>query len=386
MVFRKIAIRVLFASLVIAALAGVATLFAPNSNHIIGRLIGTAIATAISAALLLVAIRALEQTTSRTLGTILGILVCCIYIATVSAIWLGAIQNPTSSTMSEKMGLSALLLGGCGIPLMISAACLSNVRLVLAGKATLVIWFVLTLGWLTQLWFFYVNYNMNLEFLLVPLAFFSPIIALVLINRLRTFVILGLFVTCIGCIGVQISLVATGGEVKNASLLFLASLIFGWGGAELGIMNLLRFRPEQYGSLWLERIAGVVVGIALAALCIIIWHELNDVKPSDFIIRIASGTGILSSVAVLGITIGQVLKSAAFAGDKHSTLQAICPRCTTELIVPQGKSKCSLCGLHLKLQIESAGCRKCGYNLSGSSNSTSCPECGEPISIEDGVE
>ena len=318
--YRRIAIRVLFASLVIAALAGVATLFAPNSNHIIGRLIGTAIATAISAALLLIAIRTLEQTTSRAVGTILGILVCCIYVATVSSIWLDAIQNPVSSTLSEKLGLSALLLGGCGIPMIISAACLSNTRLVLAGKATLVIWFVLTLGWLTQLWFFYSNYNMTLEFLLVPLAFFSPIIALVLINRFRTFVILGLFLSCIGCVGVQISLVATGGEVKNASLLFAASLIFGWGGAELGIMNLLRFRPEQYAALWFERIAGVVVGIALAALCIVIWHELNDLIPSDFIIRIASGTGILSSVAVLGITIGQVLKSAAFARDKHTTL------------------------------------------------------------------
>ena len=97
--YRKIAIRVVYASIAIAVVAGVLTLFAPQSRHVIGRLIGTAITTGIAAALLLVAIKTIEIPSTRPLGATLGALVCCLYISIVLAMWLDLLNQPVFRNM-----------------------------------------------------------------------------------------------------------------------------------------------------------------------------------------------------------------------------------------------------------------------------------------------
>ena len=55
--YRKIFIRIIYASISIAVIAGVMILFVPSGNNVIGKLIGTAISTGMAAGLLLVALR-----------------------------------------------------------------------------------------------------------------------------------------------------------------------------------------------------------------------------------------------------------------------------------------------------------------------------------------
>ena len=252
MSYSKIAVRVLFASLIIAALSGVATLVAPSSNYIIGRLIGTAIATAITSGFLLLSIRSLEQTSTKAVGTALWLLVCTIYVLTISAIWIDVINTIQSSKLSEKLGLSAFVIAGCGVPILISTAMFTYQRLQLAGKVTSIIWVALTAGWLSKLWFFKLFTNDTFEYILSPLAIFSPIIALVLINKKPSFKVIGLSLACLGLIFLQISLIYTDGEIQNARNIFALALILGGTAAIFGLSNLLHIRNEEHAATWIE--------------------------------------------------------------------------------------------------------------------------------------
>ena len=110
-----------------------------------------------------------------------------------------------------------------------------------------------------------------------------------------------------------------------------------------------------------------------------IWYNSYLIVIPEYVIRLAVGTGILSSTALIGLIIGQLLRSAIFTNYDGTGLEGICPRCNATLQIPSGKGHCAQCGLRMKLQIETPHCRACGYDITKLSNAISCSECGEPI-------
>lgn len=385
--YRKFAIRVLYASISIAVFAGVMTLFAPGSREVIGRLLGTAITTAIASALLLVAIRALETPTSRHVGTTLGVVVCCVYASIICAIWIDLINQPLFSSLQQKFAMTASLLSFCSIPILIGAACITRPRLKLAGIVLFGIWIVFLTIWLLNIWIPVLNYYNIVQNFTAPLAIFSPICALVLIGRNARSRQIGITIAALGCIALQIAVFI--GDPEDSPNHFMAALVFGWAGAQLGLWNLITFRDAKYAVIWLERVAGILCGIALASLCIVIWLDFHDLPLGDLLGRISGSSGILASASVLAIIVTQLLRASVFDFWKvgvRTELPASCPRCMKNLFIPQGKSVCPYCNLQFKVQIESVGCRVCGYDLSGSIESNCCPECGEPIILTGMVE
>jgi hypothetical protein len=115
MQYRKLAIRVLVFSLCIAALAGIGVLVLPGASWIIAKLTGTAIATALTAALLLLSIKTLDGNQYKTFGSVLGLLVCFIYLCSVGAIWSDSIPQLRSWAITEKLAVTAGGTAGCGV-------------------------------------------------------------------------------------------------------------------------------------------------------------------------------------------------------------------------------------------------------------------------------
>ena len=188
------------------------------------------------------------------------------------------------------------------------------------------------------------------------------------------------------CIFAQVAMFLTEGDIAKDDTLFILTLICGGIGAFFGIANIIQFRAKKYAIRWAELGTLVIVSIAISTFCFNIWFEMNRVHAPDFIIRLAIGTGILSSTAILGLLIGQMLRGSVFTLYDGSGLQGICPRCNSTLQIPRGKSHCATCGLRMKVQIESPNCRACGYDITKIPEIDSCSECGEPIVLPSPVE
>ena len=378
--YRKFAIRIVYASISIAVAAGILTLFAPGAWDVIGRLLATAISTALAAALLLVSIKLLETPTTRPIGITIGILVCCIYVSIVCAIWVDIINQPLFKRLEEKLAFTAILITWLGIPILVGAACISHPRAKLAGIVLSCIWTVVLLCWLFDIWTTG-TFVTNVEYFTVPLMLFSPIALLVLIARNASVRLVGIIPATIGCLILQIAAFSTGGNLDATPGMLLVALVFGWASAELGLWNLITFRNQRFALPLAERIAAVLCGIALASACLIIWFEIFHIQTDNFIVRISASSGILASASVLGIVVSQLIQAVVIVKFDGAEIEASCPRCKKELVIPQGKSTCPYCTLQIKMRIESTGCRVCGYDISGSIESNCCPECGEKIII-----
>lgn len=387
MEYRKIVIRVIYASISIAVVAGVMTLFVPSGNQVIGKLLGTAISTGVAAGLLLVAIRSYETPNTKPFGTALGLLVCCIYVSIICLIWLDLIkQPPLFATLAHNFELTAMFTTMFGLPILVGAACIPHHRWTVAGKVFLGIWLLVLLSWLLDTWINIGFIQYNVEYFTVPMIIFSPIALFVLIARCATVRIVGILLAASGCIAIQIGATVSGGNLENTPILLNTGLFFGWASAGLGLFNVITFRKQEFAIPWCERVAVVLTGIALASLCVVIWFSINSLALDDLLGRISSSSVILASAAVLTIIVTQLVRSMIYVDVNGSEIEVTCPRCLREIVLPQGKSICPFCNLQIKIRIESPGCRKCGYDLVGSIDSNCCPECSEIIVHEGGSE
>ncbi len=382
--YRKIVIRIIYASISIAVIAGVMTLFVPSGNEIIGRLLGTAISTGVAACLLLAAIRSYESPMTRPLGAALALLVCCIFVSIVCVIWFDlSNQSSILNTLKHKFELTAMFTSMFGIPILLGAACIPHKRGNVAGKTFLGIWLVVLISWLLDTWVSAGFIQYNVEYFTVPLMMYSPIALFVLIAKNTKLRLTGIVLVALGCVAVQIGASSTGGNIKNAPVLLGIGLILGWASAEIGLCSLITFRKKEFALPWFERVAAVLSAIALASLCYVIWHEINDLPIGDLLGRISASSVILASASVLTILVTQLVRSMIIVNEDGTQVPATCPRCLHEIILPQGKSTCPYCNLQISIRIESPGCRSCGYDLAGSIESNCCPECGEIIVMSD---
>ncbi len=378
--YQKTALRVLFYSLGIAALAGILAMILPNAGSVIGRLLGTAIATAIASLLLLISIKRLEVQRTRLFGGGLGLLVLIVYLCTICSVWVGLIFPPSTFHLEEKFGLSALLFAGCGSLILVGLLIVGIRKLTLAGYVLAAIWATSILTWLFVIWIFRAAaFEEFAEYFILPLQTLFPLLVLASIRRHVAYMVIALSLAISCCVSTQIAMYLTNGHVERHESLFTFMLITGGLAAFLGVLNVIQFRKQAYAVLWAERIILVVIGITIFVLCVSIWYEMNRIKLPDVLTRLAVGMGILSSTSIIGLLVWQMLRSSVFTQYDGIGLQGICPRCETHLEIPKGKSFCPSCGLRMKLLIESTACRGCGYDITKTPESDSCPECGEPI-------
>jgi hypothetical protein len=381
--YRKGATRVLYYSLGIAALAGVLAMILPNAGEVIGRLIGTAIATAVGSAILLLAIQRFEVQTTRIFGAALGLLTLIVYFCTLIAIWVNLLTPFLGrSNLEEKFALTAFLFAGCGSLIIAGLLFIHSKRLQVAGLVLSITWSSSLLGWLLIIWIITKPASEQfLENLLFPLQTLFPLIVLACIRRHIAYMVIALFFALACCITTQVSMFLTDGHPELNLQLFDAILITGGIASLLGIANIIQYRKSKYAFLWLERFTLIIVSIAITVLCMSIWFDSQHLPVPEVLVRVGVGTGILSSTAIIGLLVGQSLRSSRFAKFDGRGLEGICPRCQTELTIPRGKSHCPTCGLRMKLQIESPNCRKCGYDITKTPDNESCSECGEPIAL-----
>jgi hypothetical protein len=389
--YRKIAIRVLAISLTIAALAGVLVLVLPSATLLIAKLIGTAVSTALAAALLLVAIKALENKRFHPLGITLGILTCFIYLCVIGALWSNSIVYLKNFDIPDRLAITAFFATGSGILMLIGAACMAKKRMLIAGSTFFTIWLLVICAWLIKVWFFSFTQVFQEPFIysILPIQSYSPVIAILLLHRSLYFKTIGLIFAITSCIIVQITLITSGGEIATTPLLFIFALVTAWISSVMAIWNIITLRSVSSSLPKCELATALLIGIALALFCCIVWYEETtglQYKTPELLLRMSASFGILASTSLLGLLIGRYIRANAFLGQCTGTLHATCPRCNNQLLLEQGKTRCATCGLSFKLKMEGSGCRSCQYDLSGLKDTSACPECGEPIAIKSTVE
>ena len=380
--YRKVATRILFFSLGIAALSGILAMILPNSGEIIGRLIWTAIATAMSSAILLLAIQRYEIQTTRYFGAGLGLLVLLVYGCTLIATWVEVLAPFRGLDLEQRFGLTALLFAGCGSLIITGLLFVESKRLKLAGYVLSGTWAIPLIGWLLIIWIFRQPANERfLEHLVYPLQTLFPLLVLACIRRHFVYMAVAIAFALACCISSQIGLFVTNGSLEENLPLFNIILVTGCISAILGIANVVQFRKIEYSIWWLEWLTLLIVSFAISVLGISVWYGIQNFPEPELLLRLAVGTSILGSTAMIALLVGQSLRASVFSNFDGTGIEGTCPRCQTLLSIPRGKSNCPTCGLRMKLQIESPHCRVCGYDTTKNPTNAACSECGEPIAL-----
>ena len=392
MQYRKLAIRVLVFSLCIAALAGIGVLVLPGASWIIAKLTGTAIATALTAALLLLSIKTLDGNQYKTFGSVLGLLVCFIYLCSVGAIWSDSIPQLRSWDIPEKLTITAIATAICGVLMLLGTICMAYKKTYVAGVTFLLLWVLILCAWLINNWVFHFNTLPSREhfiYFMIPLQNYSFVFAVLLLHKSNLYKSVGLIFAMTSCFMVQSMLISTDGHVEQAPTLLGIALITAWLCAEMAIWNIIIFRKATSALPKCEFATAFIIGLAFASFCILIWcaeRLQTGQRLPELLVRVSTSFGILASTAFLGLLIGRFFRANSFLMEQSGFLRATCPRCSAALVLERGKSKCPKCNLRFRLQMGSVGCRNCSYDLSGLKVSDSCPECGEPIAAVSTIE
>jgi hypothetical protein len=380
--YRKITIRVLLFSLGIAAVSGLLAIFLPGGTGITGRLLGTAILTAACSAFLLFSVQRGEVPNTKSFGISLGFTTLCVYFCAVIAIWAHYLTKSffNTSNVEEKFAGSALLIAGCGILVSLGFLCTPHKKIRLSGAILSGVWLICLFLWLVVIW----SGNSSVltsraEYVAYPLQTLFPLLVLCAIRRNNLYmgVSIGFAVTCI--VASQIALFTNSGSIGDNNSLFLFILSTGCLSAFLAVLNIIHFRPVSKSIRWAEIPTCILTSAAILLFAIAVYYNANHMQLPELLLRLGVGLGILSSTSILGLLVGQLLRSSVFTIYSGSGIQAVCPRCLSEFFVPSGKSRCGICNLRMKLYIESPNCSSCGYDINKQEDCVNCPECGKPI-------
>jgi len=391
MQYRKLAIRVLVFSLCIAALAGIGVLVLPGASWIIAKLTGTAIATALTATLLLLSIKTLDGNQYKTFGSVLGLLVCFIYLCSVGAIWSDSIPQLRSWDIPDKLSITAVATTGCGVLMLLGTICMANKKTYVAGATFSILWFLILCAWLINNWVFHFSstYTEDFIYVMLPIQNYSAVFAVLLLHKSNLYKSVGLIFAISSCFIVQFMSTTTDGQVGQMPTLLAIGLVTAWLCSEMAIWNIITFRKATSALPKCEFATAFIIGLAFASFCILIWcaeRLQTGQRLPELLVRVSTSFGILASTAFLGLLIGRFFRANSFLMEQSGFLRATCPRCSAALVLERGKSKCPKCNLRFRLQMGSVGCRNCSYDLSGLKDSDSCPECSEPITAVSTIE
>ncbi len=99
----------------------------------------------------------------------------------------------------------------------------------------------------------------------------------------------------------------------------------------------------------------------------------------DLLARCAGAAGVVASCASLALLVVVRINKRVVAPTVHlddvKELSILCAGCGRKLILPVGRSACTMCRMEYEIRVQEPQCVQCGYSLYNLT-SDRCPECG----------
>jgi len=371
--WRGTMLRVILASLGVAALAGFAAAIFARDDILI-RVVMTGLLTAVAAGIVAIASPLLARPKLRDGTLMLYGLVALEYVLFLALIWLSslggfAFDDELVGTTGAIAGCSPILIGGTYLQALPSAR--------LAGRVAICVQSIGALAWLTAIWI-PVMATTNLKrqwwesgWALLLLAL---LLALTLLRppRSRPWRLIGAAAAVIG-VALLFATIWDAIDEDEAAVgpIGLAATV-----AFASPMLLLRLPGWQK---WCPRIAifsaAMIALTADLAAYVDLDEEISLRSAASF--AVLGGCATMASVVCLAANRRMQLESAEYGVQLRTT----CPRCRRELLLPPGASRCEGCGLGFRIRVDEPRCRNCGYLLYHHTGDR-CPECGTPVLLE----
>jgi hypothetical protein len=376
---QRVLLRLMLATLGIAAAVGVIAIFL--STSVTGRVAGTALVSSICIGIAIPVSRLMDATKQRWAGLIgLGSIVVA-FALFVLGIWSDLVVAGDTPWKLVGTGV-VILLGGvlCAnvIPRIgvrgFTIACITAVAFIVTAMAF----------FMTAIW--WDGWEMSEKLLLSANLSLGTglILSLSLIglgDSMRWWQWLGVLGGVVSCVLGFLGIWVTDSDDTTFFAAFVSL------GVVVGHANvILRVKTGEHG-LWakLPAIGGTAISGICVTLLTAITRLMGEHEP-DMLIRLLAASGLVAATSTMAVVVMHVMHRraagvrSAEAGDMPSDapVSLVCPSCAKKLTVNAGKeSACTGCGLLISLAIKTPHCEKCDYTLLAVAGDK-CPECGHP--------
>ena len=373
MPFRKLVLRIMLASLALAALAGASAVFAA-SRELVGRIVLTGICTAVACGLLLAASWLVDSEKSRPAGLLGMAAIVAEYIVALLLIWFESFNNSSF----EPVWLTALAIFLAAPPAMLFLRLATPTRDpgAVAGVVISTACFALMM---IGNWFpFGSQYDATGRWWATSgITAGYGLLAVCCLAGIRThrrpWRWVGILATLAAC---AITIVALWKDLHSGG--GLLTVIIGIA-VVIAHANLAMLVP-LHGSQRHLRTATTLAVIATTIFVDIdsIW---DNFEPDQPFARLAEASAILAGCGSLALLVLARInrKLPAPVATEIKAITIICPHCQKKNTVPLGESACPSCRLNFQIQVHEPRCPTCDYLLYGLP-SDRCPECGTVIS------
>lgn len=369
---RNVLLRVLFASLAIAALCGAAGILYGNQAAV-WRITWTAIVTASASLLLLAATRHRDREQVRPAALAAVALIVAVSIVSIAAIW-----KLLGRGLDDNLWITALLLTLVGVPSIGFVRMLGNNQTLWAGRIALGLAAVELVLLMWNTWSPSGTWRSDkLEGVsgVLPLAGLLAVACIVGAGTgdRRHWRWAGVLAASAAFTLVtnEILLGIYRDPTHVTYYLFVTAAV-------IAHANVLLQCPLQRNQLWLRRVTlAASIGAGLGT-CI----ALTGLEDSDFVERLAGAAGLVAGCGTIAVAIlGRVnyrpgTPVSAIAEVTRIVVQ--CPICRKSQPLPLDGARCAECSLLIHIRLEEPRCAACGYSLL-MLKTDKCPECGSAV-------
>ena len=370
---RRLILKLLLASLGVAAAAGIGAVLLPVDD-IMFRIVWSGVLTAVCAGVAMFFAALIQREKTRP-GGLVGLLwIMAIFAATLLLIWI-TLGSAFRSADELAGTIGAMFLAG--LPIVGLSMYLTNPAgriAAIVGSAMMVIAFVFFLigiwiGWRSgRVWEPWATGWSFEGFGLV----IAGCLAGVGTERRWWWQWIGVGAAVFGMVLAEM-------ENWNAAsveeLLSLAATT----GCFVAFVNLVVRVPIKSGQRWL-RIATIGAALLTALLVnVLVFTDLDDIDSLPG--RLLAASSILTACGTLAMIVLKMLNTRGRIETPTSAMidvELACPCCQHKHRAPIGESRCPACDLGIRIQIEEPRCLSCGYLLHRITSGV-CPECGTPV-------
>ena len=376
MAYKHIVLKVLYCSLGIAAIAGLAALFMGVDNDVIGRLIGTSLLTAAATGLLLLSIRYSDSDSTKPVSTCISILTYLVYFFFFTAIWCYLFRGD-----EDVFALSGLMVLASSTPLLIGSCLMGIERSKFAGRILVIVWCFLTIWWIADVFSNPHRFAPSANYT-TPIAIFGSMFAVMCLLNNKSLIVFGITPLLVAFVSTEAIAHFYVGNQEPSHLHWKIALFTSWIAASLSLPNVLFFRLKKYQTKVLEFVTTGLIVIAFGFIAIVVYRSSTDQDIEEWQQRFAAGFGILATAGILGTLVWQSIQVYMIPkASKSFVFEVCCPRCSQAIGLSQGKNHCPYCDLFMQINFESPNCASCHYDLTKSDSET-CPECGTEVLVE----
>jgi hypothetical protein len=372
MPLRKLVLRIMLASLALAALAGVSAVFVAG-RELVGRIVLTGISTAVACGLLLAASWLVDSDKSRPAGLLGMAAIIAEYLVALLLIWFESFNSSTS----EPVWLTALAIFLTAPPTMLflrlatptrDPGALLGVFLSAACFAMMMIgnWFPFGSQYdATGHW--WATSGITAGYGLLAVCCLAGIR-----THRRPWRWIGILATLAACF---ITIVALWKDLHDGG--GILTIIIGIA-VVIAHANLALLVP-LHGSQRHLRTATILAVLA-TTIFVDIDARNDNFEPDQPFARLAEASAILAGCGSLALLVVARInrKLPAPLATEIKSITLICPHCQKKHTVPLGDSSCPSCRLKFQIRVQEPRCPTCDYLLYGLP-SDRCPECGTLI-------